>query len=130
VSRYENLNKEVYKMTIDADHLQQAWDEYEEGKNRSTVQPAETLMGLAMEVADAFTTWKMTENDRQRLYARSLILLEKAVTKNHWYWQRHLRMDRRRGAVLGGSAALIAVAIGIALKRERRAAPASVRLAA
>ena len=79
------------------------------------------LVRIAAEVSDALADAGLDRADRDRIYARSLALLEVAVHENRRGWQRVLRLERRTPVVIGGAALTIgAAAIGWALIHGRR----------
>jgi hypothetical protein len=51
--------------------------------------------------------------DRDRIYAEALLRLEAALRARHHLWQ---RLDGRRAAVIGGAAAVTAVAAAIGVR--------------
>ncbi|MDQ2960806.1 MAG: hypothetical protein M3R48_07120 [Candidatus Dormibacteraeota bacterium] len=89
--------------------------------------PAVTsLVAVAREVADALRSPHLDAAERDRIYARSLALLEEAVLQNRRTWLRVLRLERRAPVILGGAAAVTigAAAIAWALVHGRRSHPA------
>ena len=80
------------------------------------------LLDVASEVADALRAVRLDAGDRERLYARSLGLLEDALRGRRRGRPRALRLHRSTPALLGGVALTIgAAAIGWALLHGRRA---------
>lgn len=81
-----------------------------------------TLLAVAAEVADALAAVRLSGADHERIYARSLALLEEAVAEHRRGWQRVLRLERPAPAIVGGAALTIgAAAIGWAVLHGRRA---------
>jgi hypothetical protein len=80
------------------------------------------LVTLAAVVADALASARLTGAEQDRIYARSLALLEEAVREQRRGWQRVLRLERSAPVLVGGAAALTigAAAIGWAVLHGRR----------
>jgi hypothetical protein len=80
------------------------------------------LVDIAAEVAQALTSSSLSRADQDRIYARSLAMLEAAVDEQRKGWQRVLRARRPAPVLLGGAAALTigAAAIGWAVLHGRR----------
>jgi hypothetical protein len=93
------------------------------GSERRTPASVRALVTLAAEVADALTSAGLSRAERDRIYARSLALLEEAVHEQRRGWQRVLRLERSAPVLVGGAAALTigAAAIGWAVLHGRRA---------
>jgi hypothetical protein len=86
------------------------------------------LLDVAGEVAEALTGMRLSRADQDRIYARSLSLLEDAVHEQRRGWQSALHVQRRAPVLVGGAAALTigAAAIGWAVLHGRRShAPAA-----
>ncbi len=81
------------------------------------------LVEIAGEVAAALTSSRLSRADQDRIYARSLAMLEAAVDEQRRGWQRVLRLQRPAPVLVGGAAALTigAAALGWALLHGRRA---------
>ena len=81
------------------------------------------LLDVATEVADALTATRLSRADQDRIYARSLAMLEAAVNEQRRGWQRALGLRRPGPVLIGGAAALTlgAAAIGWAVLHGRRA---------
>jgi hypothetical protein len=94
----------------------------ETGWDASTPASVRALLTLAAEVADALAAVHLTRGEQERIYARSLALLEEAVNEHRRGWQRALGLERRAPLLVGGAAALTigAAAIGWALLHGRR----------
>jgi len=71
------------------------------------------LVDLATEIADAYRAWALTPADRERIYAESMLRLEAALVSRRHLWQ---RIDGRGFAVIGGAAAVTAVAAAIGVR--------------
>ena len=86
------------------------------------------LTATAREVADAISAPRLDSEERARIFARSLTMLESALDDNRRGWQRVLRLERPAPVLVGGSAAValaLGAAIGWALLHGRRS-PARV----
>jgi hypothetical protein len=83
------------------------------------------LLDVAAEVATALAETRLTRAEQDRIYARSLALLEEAVHEQRRGWQRVLRLERPAPVFVSGAAALTlgAAAIGWALLHGRRSHP-------
>lgn len=80
------------------------------------------LVAMAGEVADALASARLTPTEHERIYARSLSLLEEAVQEQRRGWQRVLRPETRAPMLVGGAALTLgAAAIGWAVLHGRRA---------
>ncbi len=73
-------------------------------------------------MAQALTSSRLSRADHDRIYARSLAMLEAAVDEQRRGWQRVLRVRRPAPVLVGGAAALTigAAALGWALLHGRR----------
>lgn len=71
------------------------------------------LVDLATEIADAYRAWALTPADRERIYAELMLRLEAALVARRHLWQ---RIDGRGFAVIGGAAAVTAVAAAIGVR--------------
>jgi hypothetical protein len=82
-----------------------------------------SLVDLATEVAQALASSRLSRADQDRIYARSLAMLEAAVEEQRRGWQRALHVRRPAPILVGGAAALTlgAAALGWALLHGRRA---------
>ena len=80
------------------------------------------MLDIASEVAEALTAARLSRADQDRIYARSLAILESAVDEQRKGWQRALHVRRPAPVVVGGAAALAigAAAIGWAVLHGRR----------
>ena len=106
-----------------ADILDRALEEG--GSGRPAPASVRALLDVAAEVAEALASTRLTEAERQRIYARSLAMLEQAMLAQRQGWQRALRLDRRAPVLVGGAAAftLGAAAIAWAVLHQRRSHP-------
>lgn len=86
---------------ITSDLLDRALD----GDGGSQCDSVHALVDLGTEVAAAFRAVRLSPDERQRLYARSLGMLAAAVTEHRAGWQRALRLRRSPPALVGGLAA-------------------------
>jgi hypothetical protein len=93
-----------------------------EGGGRRTPASVRGLVDIAAEVAQALTSSRLSRADQDRIYARSLAMLEAAVDEQRKGWQRVLRLQRPAPILVGGAAALTigAAALGWALLHGRR----------
>jgi hypothetical protein len=91
------------------------------GSDRQAPASVRALVTLAAEVADALASAGLSRADQDRIYARSLALLEEAVREQRRGWQRVLRLERSAPVLVGGAAALTigAAAIGWAVLHGR-----------
>jgi hypothetical protein len=94
-------------------------------EGRGSTRPTASVRGLidvATEVAEALTAVRLSRADQDRIYARSLAILESAVNEQRRGWQRALHMRRSAPVLVGGAAALTlgAAAIGWAVLHGRR----------
>jgi hypothetical protein len=71
------------------------------------------LVDLATEIGDAYRAWSLTPADHDRIYAESLLRLEAALVARRHLWR---RIDGRGFAVIGGAAAVTAVAAAIGVR--------------
>jgi hypothetical protein len=79
------------------------------------------LVAIADEVTDALGSTRLGQAERDRIYARSLAMLEAAVDEQRRGWQDALRGRRAAPALIGGAALTIgAAAVGWALLHGRR----------
>lgn len=90
------------------------------GSERSTSVRA--LVAMANEVADALSAVRLPRAEQDRIYARSLAVLEEAVREQRRGWQRVLHLERSAPVLVGGAAALTigAAAIGWVVVHGRR----------
>jgi hypothetical protein len=102
-----------------ADVLDRALDT---GWDGSTPASVRALITLAAEVSEALAAVHLTRRERERIYARSLTLLEEAVNEQRRGWHHALRLQRHAPLLVGGAAALTigAAAIAWALVHGRR----------
>jgi hypothetical protein len=102
-----------------ADILDRALDG---GSGRRVPASVRGLVDIAGEVAQALTSPHLSRADQDRIYARSLAMLEAAVDEQRRGWQRVLRVQRPAPVLVGGAAALTigAAALGWALLHGRR----------
>lgn len=107
--------------------LADAFDRALEGNGGNGSAPAavHALVAVAAEVADALAATRLTRAERDRIYARSLAMLEDAVREQRRGWLRVLHVQRPVPVLVGGAAALAigAAAIGWAVLRGRRDGP-------
>ncbi len=77
---------------------------------------------MAAEVAERSRGVRLSRADQDRIYARSLAMLESAVNDQRSGWQRALRLRRPAPLLVGGAAAVTigAAAIGWAVLHGRR----------
>jgi hypothetical protein len=93
----------------------------ERGGSDGAPSSIRALARIAAEVADALADVRLDGTDRERIYARSLALLEEAVHEQRRGWQRALRLRGPAPALLGGAALTLgAAAIGWAVIHGRR----------
>ena len=80
------------------------------------------LADIAAEVAQALTSPRLSRAEHDRIYARSLAMLEAAVNEQRTGWQRALHGRRPAPYLVGGAAALTlgAAALGWAFLHGRR----------
>ncbi len=90
------------------------------------------LVDVATEVAEALASSRLSRADQDRIYARSLAMLEAAVDEQRRGWQRALRLRRPVPLLVGGAAALTigGAALGWALLHGRRSHQPAVAWAA
>jgi len=93
-----------------------------EGSGRKVPASVRALVTVAAEVADALASARLSSAEQDRIYARSLALLEEAVHEQRRGWQRVLHLQRPAPVLVGGAAALTigAAAIGWAVLHGRR----------
>ena len=85
-------------------------------------KPVRDLLSMAAEVVDALAAVRLSEADHQRIYARSLALMEHALGEQREGWQRVLHLKHRAPAIVGGAALTLgAAAVGWAVVHGRRA---------
>ena len=92
------------------------------GSGRTVPASVRGLLDAATEVAQALTATRLSRADQDRIYARSLAMLEAAVHEQRRGWQRALHLRRPAPVLVGGAAALTlgAAAIGWAVLHGRR----------
>ncbi|MBJ7593724.1 MAG: hypothetical protein JF886_02495 [Candidatus Dormibacteraeota bacterium] len=79
------------------------------------------LLDVATEVAQALTASRLSRADHDRIYARSLAMLEAAVDEQRRGWQRALHPHRPAPVLIGGAALTLgAAALGWAVLHGRR----------
>lgn len=95
------------------------------GSRKQAPASVRPLLDVAAEVAQALAASRLTRAEQERIYARSLSMLEEAVRQQRRAWLRVLRMERPAPVLVGGAAALTlgAAAIGWALLHGRRSHP-------
>lgn len=71
------------------------------------------LVDLAVEIGDAYRAWSLAPAERDWIYAESLARLEAALQARRHLWP---RLDGRGVAVIGGAAAVTAVAAAIGVR--------------
>ncbi len=103
-----------------ADILDRALDGRANGKQAPASVRA--LLDVAAEVAEALTAVHLTRAEQERIYSRSLAMLEEAVHEQRRGWQRVLHLEPPAPVLVGGAAALTigAAAIGWAVLHGRR----------
>jgi hypothetical protein len=103
-----------------ADILDSALERSRPGKQAPVSVRA--LVTMADEVADALASLRLSGAEQERIYARSLAMLEEAVHQQRRGWQRVLHLERPAPVLVGGAAALTigAAAIGWAMLHGRR----------
>lgn len=80
------------------------------------------LLSIAAEVVDALGAVRLSAADQQRIYARSLALVEHALDEQRRGWRRVPHLDRRVPAIIGGAALTLgAAALGWAVLHGRHA---------
>jgi hypothetical protein len=104
--------------------LDRAW---ERGR-RPDQAPASirALMSLADEVSASLAAARLSRAERERIYTRTLAMIEDAVEEQRRGWQRVLRLEHPAPALVGGAAALTigVLAVGWAVLHDRhRGAP-------
>jgi hypothetical protein len=94
----------------------------EVGTGRRAPASVRVLVDMAAEVAEALSSSRLSRADHDRIYARSLAMLESAVDEQRRGWQRVLGARRPAPVLVGGAAALTigAAALGWALLHGRR----------
>ena len=116
-------------MIDDVERLDAALNRQRIGASVEDLLPSlRDLVQLATEIGDAYQVGSLTPADRERIYADSLLRLEAALDAHHHLWQ---RIDGRGAAVIGGAAAVTAVAAAISVgvilgHRGHRLGPAAV----
>jgi hypothetical protein len=75
--------------------------------------PLRSLVDLAAEIAAAYRVHSLTAADHERIYAETMLRLEAALDTRRHLWQ---RLDGRGVAVIGGAAAVTAVAAAIGVR--------------
>ena len=95
-----------------------------ERERRADQAPASVraLVNMANEVSAALSALRLSRAEQERIYARSLAMLEEAVHEQRRGWQRVLHFERPAPVLFGGAAALTigAAAIGWAVLHGRR----------
>ena len=69
------------------------------------------LLGVAAEVVDALAAVRLSATEQQRIFARSLAILEDAVHEQRRGWQRVLHVERRAPVLLGGAELTLGAAV-------------------
>ena len=116
-------------MIDDVERLDAALNRQRIGASVEDLPPSlRGLVKLATEIGDAYQLGSLTPADRERIYADSLLRLEAALDAHRHLWQ---RIDGRGAAVIGGAAAVTAVAAAISVgvilgHRGHRLGPAAV----
>ncbi len=102
-----------------ADSLDRA---LERGSDNATPASVRALVNVAAEVAEALAAARLSRSEQERIFARSLALLEEAVNEQRRGWQRVLHLERRAPVLVGGAAVLTigAAAIGWVMVHGRR----------
>lgn len=115
-------------MIEDVERLDAALNRSRIGARVEDLSPAlRSLVDLAAEIGDAYRAWTLAPADRERIYAESMLRLDAALRARRQLWR---RLDGRGVAVIGGAAAVAAVAAAIGVRvlagrREHRLAPAA-----
>lgn len=106
-----------------ADILDRALEEG--GSGSRAPASVRALLDIAAEVADALASSRLSRAEQERIYARSLAMLEHAIREQRSGWQRVLRLERPAPVLVGGAAAftLGVVAIAWAVLHGRRSHP-------
>jgi hypothetical protein len=116
-------------MIDDVERLDAALNRQRIGANIEDLPPSlRGLVQLAAEIGDAYRGGCLTPADRDRIYAESLLQLDAALRAHRHLWQ---RIDGRGAAVIGGAAAVTAVAAAISVgvilgHRGHRLHPAAI----
>jgi hypothetical protein len=116
-------------MIDDVERLDAALNRQRIGASVEDLSPSlRGLVQLAVEIGDAYRVGSLTPADRERIYAESLLRLDAALRAHRHLWQ---RIDGRGAAVIGGAAAVTAVAAAIGVRailghRGHRLRPAAV----
>ena len=116
-------------MIDDVERLDAALNRQRIGASVEDLSPSlRGLVQLAVEIGDAYRVGSLTPADRERIYADSLLMLDAALRAHRRLWQ---RIDGRGAAVIGGAAAVTAVAAAIGVRailghRGHRLRPAAV----
>lgn len=116
-------------MIDDVERLDAALNRQRIGASVEDLPPSlRGLVQLATEIGDAYQLGSLTPADRERIYAESLLQLEAALDAHRHLWQ---RIDGRGAAVIGGAAAVTAVAAAISVgvilgHRDHKLHPAAV----
>lgn len=102
-----------------ADSLDRA---LERGSDNATPASVRALVNVAAEVAEALAAARLSRSEQERIFARSLALLEEAVNEQRRGWQRVLHLERPAPVLVGGAAVLTigAAAIGWVMVHGRR----------
>ncbi len=97
-------------MIDDVERLDAALNRQRIGASVEDLPPSlRGLVQLAVEVGDSYRVNSLTPAERERIYAEALVRLEAA---HRHLWQ---RIDGRGAAVIGGAAAVTAVAAAISV---------------
>lgn len=113
-------------MIDDVERLDAALNRQRIGASVEDLPPSlRGLVQLAVEIGDAYRVGSLTPAERERIYAESLLRLEAA---HRHLWQ---RIDARGVAVIGGAAAVTALAAAIGVRviighRGHRLRPAAI----
>jgi hypothetical protein len=116
-------------MIDDVERLDAALNRQRIGASIEDLSPSlRGLLQLAVEIGDAYQGGSLTSADRERIYAESLLRLGAVLHARRHLWQ---RLDARGVAVIGGAAAVTAVAAAIGVRvivghRGHRLRPAAV----
>jgi hypothetical protein len=101
-----------------ADVLDRALDT---GWDGSTPASVRALITLAAEVSEALAAVHLTRRERERIYARSLTLLEEAVNEQRRGWHHALRLQRHAPLRVGAGARSPPAPAGRGLSPDRAA---------
>jgi hypothetical protein len=103
-------------MIDDAERLDAALNRRRIGASLEDVAaPLRELVDLALEVGEACSGTPLSPEERERIYAAALERMEAVRARLLWG-----RVSSRQAALIGGAAAVTAVAIGVGIAVGRR----------